>query len=219
MNKIVSFGLALFLLPILFFSFEGNLVSAVQTVSTTPTSTLSFDVTLSVTSELSLTCPSSVAMSSISGLTGGSSYNVADCNVKSNDANGYLLYVKASSSPALVSNSSSSVFFSDYRTTTPEYTWTLDSTASSSFGFSVSSTGAVSAFRYTDTTCGGGPSTSYMACFRALSTSDINVASKSSATDSNGVTTTVAFKAEIGSTRNQPTGSYVAGITITAVNQ
>ncbi len=218
-KKIISVITALFLLSVTFFSFEGALVSADQTVSSTPTSTLNFNVTVDVTSELSLTCASSVAMSSISGLTGGSSVSSADCNVKSNNAGGYILYVKASSTPALVSNSSSSVYFSDYRTTTPEYTWTNDS-ASSSFGISVSSTDAVSAFRSSASVCGGGAvAASYLACFRSLSTSNITLASASAATVSNGVTTTIGFKAEVGATRNQPTGSYTAGITVTAFNQ
>lgn len=217
-KKIVSFVAVLFVLSITFFSFEGTLVSADQTASTTPTSTLNFNVTLSVTSELSLTCPSSVAMSSISGLTGGTSFSTADCNVKSNDAAGYLLYIKASSTPAMVSAASSSVYFDDYRTSTPEYTWTSAS-ASSSFGISVSSTNAVSAFRNSGSTCGGGATSTYSNCFRSLSTSNINIASASAATVTNGVTTTIGLKAEVGATRNQPTGSYTAGITVTAFNQ
>ncbi len=218
-KKIISFTTALFLFSVIFFSFEGALVSADQTVSTTPTSTLSFDVTVAVTSELSLTCPSSVSMSSISGLTGGSSISAADCNVKSNNVGGYLLYIRASSTPALVNVASSTVYFDDYRTATPEYTWT-NASASSSFGISVSSTNAVSAFRSNTGVCGGGPTAAtYTACFRSLSTSNITLSSASSATVSEGVSTTIGFKAEVGSTRNQPTGTYTAGITVTAVNQ
>ncbi len=217
-KKIISFASIIFLLSAVFFSFEGSVVSADQTASTTPTSTLTFGVTLTVSSELSLTCPSSVSMSAISGLTGGTSFSTADCNVKSNDAAGYLLYVKASSTPAMVSVASTSVYFDDYRTSTPEFTWT-NNTASSSFGISVSSTGAVSAFRSSGSACGGGATSTYSNCFRSLSTSNINVASASAATVSAGVTTTIGFKAEVGATRNQPTGSYTAGITVTAFNQ
>lgn len=217
-KKLLSIFTALFLLSITFFSLEGTIVSADQTASTTPTSTLNFNVTLSVTSELSLTCPSSVAMSSISGLTGGSSISSADCNVKSNDVNGYILYINASSSPALVNNSSSSIYFDNYRTSTPEYTW-VNAAASSSFGISVSSTDAVTAFKNDTSVCGSGSLTSYTACFRSLSTSNISLASASAATAYSGVTTTIGFKAEVGSTRNQPTGTYTAGITVTAFNQ
>ena len=218
-KKIISFLSIIFILSTLFFSFEGAIVSADQTASTTPTSTLNFDVTLSVTAELSLTCPSSLAMSAISGLTGGTSSDTVDCNVESNNANGYLLYIKSSSAPALLSEASSSIFFSDYRSSTPEYAWTLDSTASSSFGFSVESSDVVEAFRNDQAACGGGGFNSTSNCFRSLSTSDINIASAALATDSGGVTTTVGFKAEVGSTRNQPTGNYTASITVTAVNQ
>lgn len=218
-NKIISVAFTMFLLSALFFSFEGALVNADQTASTTPTSTLNFDVTLTVTGELSLTCPSEVAMSAISGLTGGTSVAPADCNVKTNNANGYLLYIKASSTPAMVNNASTSIYFDDYRTATPEFTWTLNSTASSSFGISVSSTDAIAAFKNTGDACGSGSISSYLNCFRSLATSNINIASKSSPTAYDGVTSTIAFKAEIGSTRNQPTGSYTAGITVTAVNQ
>lgn len=214
----ISVAFTMFLLSALFFSFEGALVNADQTASTTPTSTLNFDVTLTVTGEMSLTCTSSVAMSAISGLTGGTSISPTDCNVKTNNANGYLLYVKASSTPAMVNNASTSIYFDDYRTSTPEYTWT-NSSASSSFGISVSSTDVVVAFKNTGAACGSGSISSYLNCFRSLATSNINIASKSSPTAYDGVTSTIAFKAEIGSTRNQPTGSYTAGITVTAVNQ
>lgn len=217
-EKIISVAFTMFLLSALFFSFEGALVNADQTASTTPTSTLNFDVTLTVTGELSLTCTTSVAMSAISGLTGGTSISPTDCNVKTNNANGYLLYVKASSTPAMVNNASTSIYFDDYRTSTPEYTWT-NSSASSSFGISVSSTDVVTAFKNTGLACGSGLISSYLNCFRSLATSNINIASKSSPTAYDGVTSTIAFKAEIGSTRNQPTGSYTAGITVTAVNQ
>lgn len=218
-KKIILFASTLFLLSALFFSSEGAMVSATtQTASTTPTSTLSFDVNLVVTSELSLTCPTAVTMSSISGLTGGTSFSVASCNVKTNSTGGYLLYVKASSTPALVNNSNPAYYFDDYSTTTPEYTWTVGA-ASSSFGFSVSSTGVVAAFKNDGATCGGGTTSTYSNCFRSFSTSNINIASKVSTTDVNGVNTDIGLKAEVGTTRNQQTGTYVAGITVTAVAQ
>ena len=85
----------------IFLGAEGVIVSADQTATSTSTSTLQFPVTLIVNTEIDLSCPASVLMPAISGLTGGPSSATADCNVKTNSANGYYLYVHASSTPAL----------------------------------------------------------------------------------------------------------------------
>lgn len=207
-----------FLFLFIFFTSEGELVKAAnQTATDVPTSTLAFSATLTVSEEISLICPDAVALSAIAGLTGGSSSNTADCNVKTNSADGYTLYIHTSTTPALKSGS---LFFSDYSTTTPEYTWALTSTASSSFGFSASSTDIVTAFKTNGSACGTGTTSTYNQCFRAFSgTTDVSLANKTSPTAVAGTTTTINFKAQVGTTAVQTSGSYSAGITITAVTQ
>ena len=213
-QKIVSgVTLSLTLLYMVFLGGEGVIVNA-DTATSTSAAAINDVVTLTVSTEISLTCPTSVSLGTISGLTGGTASNTSDCNVKTNAALGYNLTVNATNTPAMISDSND---ISDYSTTTPQFTWAIPSTASSSFGFAVSSTDAVAAFKNDGSACGAGTTSTYANCFRAFSgASAIPVASKASATTATGVTTTLNFKTEIGSTRVQPSGTYTATVVITA---
>ena len=201
----------------IFLGAEGVIVSADQTATSTSTSTLQFPVTLIVNTEIDLSCPASVLMPAISGLTGGPSSATADCNVKTNSANGYYLYVHASSTPALKSSTGS---FGDHPyTTVPQFTWALASTATSTFGFAASSTDVTDTFKSTASTCNSnGGTISVSNCFRGFNgISDLTVSHGTTPTSAGGTTTTLNFKAEVGSTASQAAGTYTANITVTAV--
>ncbi|MFA6424300.1 MAG: hypothetical protein WCV83_03250 [Candidatus Magasanikbacteria bacterium] len=220
MKKIIgSFAISCFLFVSLFLFFEADLVGAVdQTASTTPTSTLSFDVQVSVGAELSLTCPLGTKnMGSISGLSGGTANITADCGVRTN-AEGYDLYIKASTTPAMIHTTNPSYVFSDYRSSTPEYIWG-NNTASSSFGYAVSSTDVKSAFLNNSSACGLGSNISYEKCFVALSTTNRQIASREVSTGVTTITTTINFKAEVAVGNGQSFGTYSAGIVVTAVTR
>ncbi len=178
----------------------------------------SFTVGVDVTGEISLTCPdTAVSMSSsgqIAGISGGETIGSTACSVITNNSSGYSLKVHAATNPAL--QKSVSVYFDDH-VTTQSYDFT-SSTASSTFGFSVSSTDAVLAFLNNGSACGAGSNSSYMRCFRGFNgTSDIEIANGSATTA--GTTSTIAFKAKVGSAKNQETGSYSSTITVTAITQ
>ena len=214
-KKIISYSLVGSMLSYMVFLGNEGLIANADTATSTSTSTLPIAVTLNVTTEIDLSCPNSVALSAISGLTGGTSSNTADCNVKTNSSGGYTLLVHASTTPALKSGSN---FFSDYRTASPEYTFTNPSTASSSFGFSASSTDA-SAFKSSSGTCGSG-STDYTHCFRSfVGTGDVTVSTSVAPTAASGTTTTLNFEAQVGNTAMQAYGNYTANVTVTAVAQ
>jgi len=219
MKKIIgSVAISCVLFVGLFLFFEADLVGAAnQTASTTPTSTLNFNVTLTVGSEISLICPSTgdVALAGISGLSGGASSVTAACGVNTNNALGYNLTIKATSTPAMM-HSGGVYAIPDYTETTPEYNWALDAVTTSTFGYAVSSTDVVTAFKNNGSACGGaGTLSDFGHCFRSLTTSPVSVATRAIATPST-VTTTVNFKVEVGNQSNQPTGNYTSTIVVTA---
>lgn len=204
------------LVYMIFLGTEGLVAYADTTATSTTAAAVNDVVTLDVTNEISLTCPTSTSLGSVSGLTGGAASNTSSCNVKTNDSAGYSLTVNATNTPALISGSST---VSDHPSTTPQYTWALNSTASSTFGFAVSSTDVVAAFKNNGSACNAGTTVDNTHCFRGfVGSTPISVASKNSATTNSGVDTILNFKAEIGSTAVQPSGTYTATIVVTATN-
>ncbi|MCX6780337.1 MAG: hypothetical protein NT034_04145 [Candidatus Magasanikbacteria bacterium] len=178
----------------------------------------SFTVGIDVTAEISLTCPdTAVSMSSsgqIAGISGGESFGSTVCSVVTNNAAGYSLKVHASTAPAL--QKGVSVYFDDH-IVTPSFNF-VSSTASSTFGFSVSSTDAVTAFKNDGSSCGAGSGSSYFRCYRGFNgTSDVEIANGSAVTA--GTSSTIAFRAVVGSSKHQETGSYSSTVTVTALTQ
>lgn len=203
-----------------FLIFEGGLVSAqTQTDTESVTSTLNFPVTLTVSSEIKLTCPvGPVTMGTISGLTGGTASTTADCNVATNNSSGYQMWVHATNTPAMISDSNPADEFGDYASS-PEYTWSI-ATNEAEFGFAASSTDVVTAFKNDGASACGGSVIEDTKCFRGFSgTTDVLVASRASETGVNGVTSTLRFYAEIGTVKNQPSGAYRATVVVTAAVQ
>jgi len=189
-----------------FVTAEGSMVAA--------TTSTDANVTLSVTSGVSLSCnTSTVALGSIDGFNGGNASNHGlVCNVKTNDTAGYTLSIDSSGSPAMQGSSDD---FADFSTTTA-FNFSVGS-AESKFAFSVSSTDAALAFLNDSADCGTGAVSSYNNCFSGFdSGNDVTVSASNAATDSNGTDTTFNFTAGIGATRNQTSGNYNATTTITA---
>lgn len=213
MKKVLFLSVIIFLFGYSFFLFsEANVVlAAFDSVSTTT-------ISLTVTDELSLSCPvSSPSLGSIAGMTGGTVSVDVDCNVKTNNRNGYTLTLTPTSSPALVSTATTSNYFTNFAaTSTPDHYWSLAANEAK-FGFSVTSTDAVSAFKY-GTYCGDGSNAAMLEqCFRGFDgITPVQIASRSSETLVAGTTTTVQYKAGVGASKNQPSGTYQATITVTA---
>src|SRR5690606_11468567 len=99
------------------------------------------------------------------------------------------------------------------------YEWTLAS-SDSAFGFSPEGDDVVTRFKNNGSVCnqaGGSVTSGY--CWDGFSTTNASIASASSGNSPAGEITTVNLKAEAGSSASQPTGSYSATITITALAQ
>ncbi|MFA6918804.1 MAG: hypothetical protein WC244_01655 [Patescibacteria group bacterium] len=207
-KKSLTLGLYLSVVALMiFFVFEGQLVQADNPDQ--------FDVTLTVSGEMTLNCPlTTVAMTpAIPGMTGGTASTTLDCGVVTNNAGGYSLSVHATGAPALISGANS---FAD-ATTTPFYDWAgTVATNESKFGFAVSSTDVVTALKNNGAACNTGSSISNSYCFQGFNnTTDIPIVSRASDTGGAIVTTTMRFLAQVGTAKNQDTGSYVATVVVT----
>jgi hypothetical protein len=185
----------IFFLAIFVFSYSESLNGLVA-----GTDTDSITVSVTVVSSISIDNPADVSLSPNIEETGTADGN-ATWNVKTNHLAGWTLDVKASTTPAMQSGGNS---FADYTETvpgTPE-AWSVDA-ADSEFGFSASGTYSEAGF-----------SGSKYLGFDGLN--DIQVAHRNAPSEGSGDDTTVNFRAESGSSHNQPLGTYDATITATA---
>lgn len=182
---------------ILFFSYLesiGGLVAGEATDSVT--------VSVEVVSSVSISSPDDISLSPNIEETGSATGDVT-WNVKTNDPDGWKLEVNASASPALTSGGNSFDDYAEAISGTPE-SWSV-AAADSEFGFNSSGTYAEAGF-----------SGSKYLGFDG--TNRIQVAHRNAASDGAGDDTTINFQAEVGSSHNQPLGTYTATITATASN-
>lgn len=168
---------------------------------------------------ISVTEPANVTLSgTITTTAGGSATGDVDWTVTTNSSGGYTLSVAASTDPALQSGADD---FNDYTPAgvAPDYAWTVSS-AQSAFGFSPEGDDVVTRFKNNGSTCNqaGGSVTSGF-CWDGFSTGGTAIASASAGNNPAGEATTINLRAEAGSSASQPTGSYSATITITALAQ
>lgn len=162
----------------------------------------SITVTTTVLGTISVSSPADVTMSP--NITGtGTANGSATWNVFTSNASGWKLEVEASASPAMSDGSGN--IFDDYTESvsgTPE-AWSV-SASDSEFGFTASGDNVIA--DYSSGTLYEG--------FKG--TTKIEVATDSSNTSGGGVDTTVGFRAEVGSSKIQVSGTYTATITATA---
>lgn len=150
---------------------------------------------------VSISSPADLTMAAIPG-TGGVSEGTIDWTVTTDAVLGYTLTVQATSTPAMTQPGYS---IPDYPASTPE-TWSV-AAANAAFGFSAQGPS-------TPTSSWGTPG-SGSGKYRGFSgSSPIEIANRVLPTA--GESTTVYFKAEVGSSRLQASGTYTAVIVATA---
>jgi hypothetical protein len=135
--------------------------------------------------------------------------------VITNDSNGYTLAVNATTSPAMQYGATSSI--ADYQTGVPTV-WTVAANTAS-FGYSAFGSDALTATWGSDTLCGTGPGTpSSNLHYKGFTTSPFTIASRTSTTTPTGVSTTVCYAAQQGTSYFIPSGTYIATIVATATS-
>ncbi len=154
--------------------------------------------------------------SSVNGLFGGESNASTSVNVITASPSGYILYVKASTSPAL--KGSAGAFFSDYVPAggNPDLAYSLPTTESR-FGYSPEGSDIVQRFKDTGLVCGSGGLDTADSCWDGFTTSNTMIAQGAGSNHPAGATTTVKVRAGIGTNKIQDSGSYSSTIIYTAV--
>jgi len=182
--------------------------------------TKKIDVTLSVTSEITLTSPGNIAMSRAITMTtrtatGGDGVSWL---VKTNNQAGYKLELKGDRANIMYDGGTTE-YFTDYTEATagvPE-TWSVAS-GDYEFGFSVFGTDTPTATWGTDSDCVEAAhvpsSTLKYQGFKSVTA--IQVATRAAKTPFAGITTTMCVAAEQGTAVYAPSGSYTANVTGTA---
>jgi len=167
-------------------------------------------------SSISISLPSNVTMSpNIDGINGATSTGSASWTVTTENPAGYSLFIKSSQSPALQSSSDSFADYTPSLASMPDLNWIVGATAAE-FGYTVEGTDTHNTFKDNGTSCGTGSGNGTDTCWLGFSTTDREIARRSSGAAS-GVVTTVKFKAELGADKTIAPASYSAEITATAI--
>lgn len=166
-------------------------------------------------SYISISTPSDLNLTSVSGLSGGSSEGTMSWNVTTDNTAGYTMNIASTTYPALKSITDS---LSDYvpAGSDPDYNFTNEDSAST-FGFSPEGTDVISRFKDNGSnTCNTGEEETIGRCWDGLSTTPKEIASKASSNIPSGSDITVRFRAEIGANRIQTSGTYNVVVVATA---
>lgn len=167
---------------------------------------------------LAVTAAADVTMSpALGGVSGGTSNGSTALTVTTDDAAGYQLSIKASSSPALQGNTYGDAI-SDYTPAgaAPDFTFSVAANAAE-FGFSPEGTDIAAKYKDDGVSCNTGSGDTGSACWDALSTSNQVISSRSSANNPSGTVTTIRFRAALGSSHITVADTYTATTTLTAI--
>ena len=185
-----------------------------------------FTISVSVTSEISFSTPASnITLTSIPGITGGTSTGGTQVVVLTNNAAGYSMTLKASSSPALQGETEGGSVpnYTPGTIKLPDYTWSVPANTAE-FGYTVSaSTTSDLDQSFLDNgadTCntGANDTTGYNTCWLNASTTNETIINRTSETSASGATTTIFFRLQIQSDPAPaiPEDTYTATTTLTA---
>jgi hypothetical protein len=173
-------------------------------------------VTLSVTSDLSLTGCSNATMGNALDLSYNSAVATTTCTVNSNT--GYRIEIKATSSPSMKSGANS---IDDYSTSTHQ-TWSTGTATNKKFGFTTYGTDVPAASWGTQTSCGRGGTSNDVsntgALYTGLWTTGTTTATRNSGTPG-GIDTIFCFGVGKGNSAVVTAGAYSAWVVFTAIAQ
>ena len=168
------------------------------------------DVFLSLSSSGNVTL-----LPAIDGIVGGTADGSSTVTVTTDNSAGYALYIRASSSPALVSGSNS---FTDYTPTgaDPDFVFSI-AISSSAFAFTPEGSDIVAKYRDDSSVCNAGVNVTAERCWLGLTTGNELISQSFSPNYPAGAITTLRFRAESGSSNTQPAGTYIATTTVRAI--
>lgn len=164
---------------------------------------------------ITLTALNDLQLNNLGGISGGVATGTHSWLVTTNNATGYTLTVKASTSPALKSGIAS---FADYTPAgpDPDLDFTITPTTSA-FGFSPEGIDVIQRFKDNGTLCNAGSLNTTDKCWDGFATTTKTVSIRNSANLPSGSTTTLKYRAQTGASKIQEAGDYSALITVTAL--
>lgn len=183
-----------------------------------------FTVKQTVTAEISFqTAATNVVMSgSIAGITGGTSNGGTQVNVLTNNANGYLMTIKASSSPAMQGDTQGGSIpnYTPADVNTPDFTFAVGANTGE-FAYTVEASTTADLFsKFLDDggACGTGGGDTALACWYNVTTTPYTLVNRSTETAQSGSTSTLLFRVQITSNPIPaiPQDTYTATTTLTA---
>lgn len=181
-------------------------------------------VTLGITSEITISNAADVILSSIPGMTGGTSTSGAIAwTVITNDTSGYTLKIEKNQLLQKGGGANQSIAnYTEAVVGTPDYNWGAVGAGNEEFGFAPSSgTDIVQKFKNNATACNqAGGSVTDAKCWSPIPTTPAmaeNIASSAAATVDTGTATAIKVQAEVGSGNHLEEGSFTSTITATAL--
>lgn len=164
---------------------------------------------------ISISNPSDLVMSSMAGLSGGSSEGTMSWLVTTDNTAGYSMTIASTTTPAMQSIEDS---LDDYTpaSSDPDYNFINPSTTSR-FGFSPEGTQAIQRFKDNGSACNTGSLETQGKCWDGLSTTPKEMAGSGTSNIPSGSNVTVRFRAESGADHIQTSGDYNVTIVVTAV--
>ncbi len=152
---------------------------------------------------------------SIDGTIGGTANGSTTVLVTTNNLTGYELYIKASSSPALVSGVNS---FADYTPAgaNPDFTFSILATVAE-FAFSPEGLDITSEYKDDGVACNTGTLDTNDSCWSPLTTTNELIAQRATPNYPSGTATVIEFRAQSGASNLQASGTYRATTTVTAL--
>lgn len=195
-----------------------------------------FTITATIASEISFTAGAAdVTLSpSLGGLTGGTSTAETNVRVLTNDTNGYTMTIKASSTPAMqgMTQPNDITDYTSVSSSSPDFVYNPNSTTTGfTFAYSISaSTTADLAQKFKDdgSACntgsgntifpnaGGLETATSASCWYGMSTTATSTIVRTSATPTNGATTTIYLRLTVMPNSNPTEDDYRATTTFTA---
>lgn len=169
-------------------------------------------VTLTVDAGISITDAANTSMSQNLGVTANTAIATSTWNVKTNNAAGYTLGVRATTSPAMRNGTNNILDYTPAVAATPE-TWDVSNNAE--FGFSAFGTDVSTGTWGATTNCGAAHVPNATLKYRDFDTSDITIGSRAATTTTAGIDSTVCYAVEQ-DTFYVPSGVYQATIVATA---
>jgi hypothetical protein len=183
-----------------------------------------FTVKQTVTAEISFqTAATDIIMSgSIAGITGGTSNGGTQVNVLTNNAAGYLMTIKASSSPAMQGDTQGGTIpnYTPTDTDTPDFAFAVGANTGE-FAYTIEASTTADLFsKFLDdgAACGTGAGDTELACWYNVTTTPYTVINRSTDTANSGSTSTVRFRVQITANPSPaiPQDTYTATTTLTA---